>query len=85
MKDFDLKGLIALIVVVGTLIIFGMLATLTIPDKNRDLLNFMLGVWGTGGFAVIMKRIFDGTDSSDTKNQTIASMANAMKPQDGAQ
>lgn len=78
MKDFGVKELIAVIVVVGTLIIFGVLATVTIPDKNRDLLNFMLGVWGTGGFAVIMKRIFDGTDSSDTKNSTIASMVAAL-------
>ena len=83
--SFDTKGIIAIIVVLGTLIMFGVLSTMKIPPENRDLLNFMLGFWGTGGFAVIMKRIFDGTDSSDATNQTIATMANAMKPQDGAQ
>jgi hypothetical protein len=77
-KDFGVKELIAIILVVGTLAIFPMLAFCEIKPANRDLLNFLLGTWATGGFAVIMKRMFDGTDSSDTKNNTIASMAAAL-------
>lgn len=75
MKFNDLKGVSTLIVIGGTVALFVLLAFVNMPDKNRDLFNVLLGVWLGSGFSVVAKRLFDGTDSSDAKNETIQTLA----------
>lgn len=75
---FDMKDILALLVVGGFLVVLILLLFFTVPDKNHELVNSILSVWGAGGFMIIMKRLFDGTASSDTKNATIATMGAAL-------
>jgi hypothetical protein len=54
-----------------------MLGSGTIPEANRDFFNFALGAWVSwAGMAV--KRVLDGSDSSDQKNQAISDLSSAV-------
>lgn len=80
---FKIKDIVVLLLVAGTGLILLQLGRGTVPEENRDFFNIGLGAWLTwGGMAV--KRILDGSDSSDAKNETIARQAAALAPKDAA-
>lgn len=73
----NLKDLVVLILVVGSGLVLLMLGHGTIPAENRDFFNIALGGWLTWT-AMAVKRVLDGTDSSDSKNDTIANLTSAV-------
>ena len=76
-KKITLKASVVLLLVVGSGILLLMLGSGTIPAENRDFFNFALGAWVSwAGMAV--KRVLDGTDSSDQKNDTISALTDAV-------
>lgn len=72
-----LKGLLALILVAGTGFLLAQLGNGSVPKDNRDFFDIALGAWVAWG-AMAVKRVFDGSDSSDEKNATITEQAKAI-------
>lgn len=78
MRDLvNLKSIIVLLLVVGSGLLLLLLGSGTIPPDNRDFFNIALGSWLTWT-AMAVKRILDGSDSSDAKNDTISAQAQAL-------
>lgn len=77
------RALIAVFLIVGTLLMFGALVFFEIPDGNREMVLSLLGAW-TLGVGLMLKRIFEGSDSSDKKNDIIATQAAALATPDPA-
>lgn len=73
----NLKGIVTLVLLGGGGIVLFQLGSHTIPDANRDFFNIALGSWLTL-MAMAVKRVVDGTDASDTKNDTIAALSGAV-------
>lgn len=77
LSQINLKGAVVLLLLVGSGVLLLMLGSGVIPPENRDFFNFALGAWVSwAGMAV--KRVLDGTDSSDSKNDTIATLSSAV-------
>lgn len=73
----DLKGSVVLILVIGAGLLLLMLGYGQIPGPNKDYFEIALGAWiSWAGMAV--KRVLDGSDSSDQKNDTIAALSGAV-------
>ena len=81
MNDQRFSAWIALIVVGGTLVMFGVLAFLPIPEANEKTLDMIVTAWLTVGLAVVLKRLFDGNAANDQKNDTISAQATALAAQ----
>lgn len=77
LPQISLKAVIALALIVGAAGIMLQLGRGEVPSPNRDLFNFALGSWFTWG-TIAVKRLFEGSDSSDVKNDTINAQANAL-------
>lgn len=71
--------LVSAALILGTLLMFIVLAVHEIPDGNREMVLGLLGAW-TLGVGLMLKRMFEGSDSSDKKNDIIASQAAALNP-----
>lgn len=77
MQNINLKGAVVLLLLIGSGVILLMLGSGTIPVENRDFFNFGLGAWVSwAGMAV--KRVLDGSDSSDQKNDAISNLSAAV-------
>lgn len=76
----SLKAVIAIALIVGAAAIMLQLGSGEVPPANRDLFNFALGSWFTWG-TIAVKRLFEGSDSSDQKNETIKAQAQALSSQ----
>lgn len=76
-KKITLKGAIVLLLVLGSGALLLLLGSGTIPPDNRDFFNIALGSWLTWT-AMAIKRVLDGSDSSDAKNDTIATLTDAV-------
>lgn len=74
---FSLKGLLAILMVGGSLGLIGMLGSGVVPKDNHDFFEMALSAWITLT-TLAVKRVFDGTDSSDQKNQTIDNLTSAV-------
>lgn len=72
-----LKGVVVLLLVVGSALLLLLLGSGTIPPDNRDFFNIALGSWLTWT-AMAIKRILDGSESSEQKNNTIAALTDAV-------
>lgn len=70
------KTVLAVVMILGTLILLTLLFFGSVPTANRDFFNMTLGAW-LAWTAMAVKRIFDGSDSSDQKNETISNLASA--------
>ena len=77
LDKINLKGAVVLLLVVGAGLILLMLGSGTIPAENRDFFNIALGGWLTWT-AMAVKRVLDGSDSSDAKTATIARLSDAV-------
>lgn len=71
------RAMIAVFLIVGTLGMFLVLAFVEIPDGNREMVLSLMGAW-TLGVGLMLKRMFEGSDSSDKKNEIIATQAAAL-------
>lgn len=77
LKKITLKSTVVLLLVIGTGAILLMLGSGKIPAENKDYFEIALGSWITwAGMAV--KRVLDGSDASDAKNDTIAALSGAV-------
>jgi hypothetical protein len=72
----SLKAVLAVVLVVGSAIMLLMLATGQVPPQNKDFFEIAQGAW-LAWAAMAVKRVFDGSDSSDSKNETINQLAKA--------
>lgn len=72
-----LKSIVVLILVIGAGFVLLMLGSGTIPNENRDFFNIALGGW-LSWTAMAVKRVLDGSDSSDAKNATIDQLSTAV-------
>lgn len=81
--DVSLKGATVLLLVVGSGVVLLMLGHGTIPLENRDFFNIALGAW-LSWTAMAVKRVLDGSDSSDAKTATIADQAKVIAAQAAA-
>lgn len=73
-----LKAMVVLILVIGAGVVLLMLGSGTIPNENRDFFNIALGGW-LSWTAMAVKRVLDGSDASDAKNDTINTLTSAVK------
>lgn len=76
----NLKGAVVLLLVAGAGLVLLMLGHGTIPTENRDFFNIALGAW-LSWTAMAVKRVLDGSDASDAKNDTIAVQAQTIAAQ----
>ena len=77
LDKINLKGAVVLLLVVGAGLSLLMLGSGTIPAENRDFFNIALGGWLTWT-AMAVKRVLDGSDSSDAKTATMARLSDAV-------
>lgn len=77
MFNISLKGAVVLILLVGAGTAMLMLGHSVVPAENRDFFNIGLGAW-LAWTAMAVKRVLDGSDTSDVKNDTINAQAQAL-------
>lgn len=80
--EISLNAVMAVVLIAGTVLIMLQLGRGAIPSENRDLFNIALGIWLTWG-SMAVKRLFEGSASSDQKNDTIQSQAKALAAKPG--
>lgn len=72
-----LKAAVVLILILGAGAAMLMLGHSVVPNENRDFFNIGLGGW-LAWTAMAVKRVLDGSDASDAKNDTIANLSGAV-------
>lgn len=77
LRTISLKAAVVLLLVLGAGGLLLLLGSGTIPAENRDFFNIALGSW-LSWTAMAVKRVLDGSDASDAKNDTIAAQAQAL-------
>jgi hypothetical protein len=77
LNRITLKASVVLILILGAGAAMLMLGHNVVPNENRDFFNIGLGGW-LAWTAMAVKRVLDGTDSGDAKNDTIAALSGAV-------